>query len=131
MTAAGHPASHANILVGFKPIDDLHLEFEQILSALNDPAEADYGSHLLALHEHLLRHCATEESFMLQEAYPHLDRHKRAHENLLESISEVRRKFDAGNIEAVRKYAADLMNWFAIHASSEDAELAGYLKGAR
>ena len=121
--------SHDRILVGFKPIDDLHKEFEAILAALNDPTEADYGAHLLALHEHLLRHCETEESYMLQEDYPHYARHKRAHEHLLDSVSDVRRKFDSGNVDAVRRYAADLMNWFAIHASTEDAELAAFLKG--
>jgi hemerythrin-like metal-binding protein len=84
---------------------------------------------LLALHEHLLRHCETEERFMLQENYSHFERHKRAHEHLLDSVSDVRRKFDAGDVDAVRRYAADLMNWFAIHASSEDAELATFLKG--
>jgi hypothetical protein len=52
-----------------------------------------------------------------------------AHEHLLDSVSDVRRKFDAGDVDAVRRYAADLMNWFAIHASSEDAELATFLKG--
>ena len=128
--AAAAPVRHDEILVGFKPIDDLHREFQAILDALNDPAEADYGQHLLALHEHLLRHCGTEETFMLQENYPHLERHRRAHEHLLESVSEVRRKFDAGDVGAVHRYAADLMNWFAIHAQSEDAELAGFLKGA-
>lgn len=120
---------HDNIFVGFKPIDDLHREFQDILEALNDPAEADYGRHLLALHEHLLRHCATEEAMMEQEDYPHTTRHKRAHEHLLESVSEVRRKFDGGDIEAVRRYAAELMGWFAIHASTEDGELAAFLKG--
>lgn len=129
MPIAALPVRHSEILVGFKPIDDLHREFEQILEVLNDPAEADYGEHLLALHEHLLRHCSTEEQFMKQENYPHYDRHRRAHEHLLESVSDVRRKFDAGDVDAVRRYAADLMNWFGIHAQSEDAELAGYLKG--
>ena len=120
---------HADILVGFKPIDDLHREFQEILDALNDPAEGDYGRHLLALHEHLLRHCYTEEQYMLQENYPHLERHRRAHGHLLESVSDIRRRFDGGDIEAVRRYAADLMNWFAIHATSEDTELAAFLKG--
>ncbi|HUN91540.1 MAG TPA: hemerythrin family protein [Burkholderiaceae bacterium] len=120
---------HDQIMVGFKPIDDLHREFEEILAALNDPGEADYGAHLLALHEHLIRHCATEEQFMLQENYSHYERHRRAHEHLLESVSDVRRRFDGGDIDAVKRYAADLMNWFAIHASTEDRELASYLKG--
>lgn len=121
--------AHSRILVGFKPIDDLHLEFESIVDALNDPAEADYGAHLLALHEHLLRHCATEETFMLQENYPHYARHKRAHEHLLDSVSDVRRRFDAGDIDAVHRYASELMGWFEIHAQTEDAELVSFLKG--
>ena len=121
--------THDRILVGFRPIDDLHREFEAILAALNDPAEADYGAHLLALHEHLLHHCTTEEQFMLQENYSHYARHKRAHEHLLDSVSDVRRKLDAGDVAAVRRYSADLINWFAMHASSEDAELAAFLKG--
>ena len=66
---------------------------------------------------------------MLQENYSHYARHKRAHEQLLDSVSDVRRKFDAGDVDAVRRYSSDLMNWFAIHASSEDAELAAFLKG--
>jgi hemerythrin len=123
------PVRHDDIFVGFKPIDDLHREFQEILDALNDPAEADYGRHLLALHEHMLRHCETEETLMLQENYEHYARHKRAHEHLLDSVSEVRRRFDGGDVDAVRRYAADLMNWFAIHASSEDRELAAFLKG--
>jgi hemerythrin len=130
MTATTYaPVRHDNIFVGFKPIDDLHREFQDIVDAINDPVEADYGRHLLALHEHMLRHCAIEEEFMRQEHYPHYARHKRAHEHLLESISNVRRKFDAGDIDAVRRYGVDLMNWFAIHANTEDAELAAYLKG--
>ena len=129
MSAAAIPVRHDEILVGFKPIDDLHREFEEILLALKDPDQADFGTHLLALHEHLLRHCATEETYMRQESYPHYSRHKRAHEQLLESVSDVRRRFDAGDVEAVRRYAGDLMNWFSIHAQSEDAELAAFLKG--
>jgi len=122
-------ALHSRIFVGFKPIDDLHREFEAIVEALNDPAEADYGAHLLALHEHLLRHCATEERFMLEEDYAHYARHKSAHEHLLESVSDVRRRFDAGDIDAVHRYADELMRWFEIHAQTEDAELASFLKG--
>ncbi len=41
---------------------------------------------------------------MLQENYSHYARHKRAHEHLLDSVSDVRRKFDAGDIDAVRRY---------------------------
>jgi len=129
MAAVATAFKHTDILVGFKPIDDLHREFQAILDALNAPNEADYGEDLLALHEHLLKHCATEEQFMLQENYPHYERHKRAHEHLLESVAEARRKSDANDIAGVQRFSKELMSWFAIHAQTEDAELAGFLKG--
>ena len=129
MAAAATAFKHTDILVGFKPIDDLHREFQAILDALNDPGEAEFGEDLLALHEHLLRHCSTEEQFMLQENYPHYERHKRAHEYLLESVAEARRRSDANDIAGVQRFSKELMSWFAIHAQTEDAELAGFLKG--
>jgi hemerythrin len=129
MGATAGAIRHDESLVGFKPIDDLHREFEDIVGALNDPGEADHGEHLLALHEHMLRHTATEEQFMLQENYTHYERHRRAHEHLLESISEVRRRFDANDLDAVRRFSTELMGWFAIHAQGEDAELAAFLRG--
>ncbi|WP_085315244.1 bacteriohemerythrin [Derxia lacustris] len=129
VAAASGATLHDRILVGFKPIDDLHKEFEEIVGVLNDPAEADFGEHLLALHEHMLRHAATEEGFMAQEGYAHLGRHRRAHEHLLEAIARVRDRWDCGDVESVQRFAAELMSWFAIHASSEDAELAAFLKG--
>jgi hemerythrin len=120
---------HDQALVGFKPIDDLHREFQDILDALMDPAEADFGTDLLGLHKHLLRHCAIEEEFMRQEDYPHIDRHRRAHQRLLESVADARRRFDGGDIEGTRRFCADLLDWFRIHAQSEDAELVAYLRG--
>ena len=130
MPVASTDFRHDALLVGFKPIDDLHREFQDILDALLDPAEADFGKDLLALHEHLLRHCATEEAFMSQEDYPGLDRHRRAHRTLLESVSDARRRFDGGDIDGTRKYCADLLEWFALHARTEDLELANFLKGS-
>jgi hemerythrin len=121
--------SHAEIFVGFKPIDDLHREFEDIVNALNDPAEADYGEHLLALHEHMLRHTALEERLMREEHYEHLGPHQREHERFIERLADMRRQFDAGDVEGVRHYAAELMGWFAAHAQTMDAPLAKWLRG--
>jgi len=129
MSQAGQKVRHDDIFVGFKPIDDLHREFQQIVDALNDPAEADYGGHLLALHEHMLRHTALEEALMLQENFPHYTLHKHEHDRFVERVAEMRRRFDGGDIDGVRRYASELMSWFATHAQNHDAQLATYLKG--
>lgn len=129
MSQAVPKVRHDDIFVGFKPIDDLHHEFQNIVDALNDPAEADYGEHLLALHEHMLRHTALEEQYMLQENYPHYGVHKREHDRFVERLADMRRRFDAGDVDGVRHYAHELMGWFAAHAQNHDAQLAAYLKG--
>jgi hemerythrin-like metal-binding protein len=120
---------HDEIFVGFSPIDELHREFQYLLDVLIDCKDADYGQHLVDLHEHLLRHCGVEEDWMRQERYPGYARHKREHEHLLESVSDVRRRCDAGDIDAVRAFSTELMPWFATHAQTMDAPLAVYLKG--
>lgn len=127
MTAAVH---HEGIFVGFKPIDDMHREFQDIVDALTDPAEADYGQHLLSLHEHMLRHTALEERLMREEHYEHLAAHAREHDRFLERLAQMRRQFDAGDIDGVRRYAGELMGWFAAHAQNMDAPLARWLRGA-
>jgi hemerythrin len=129
MIAVDSDFRHNRLLVGFKPIDDLHREFQDILDALTDPSEADFGKDLLGLHKHLLRHCAIEEEFMRQEDYPHIDRHRRQHERLLESVADARRRFDSGDIDGTRRFCAELLGWFKVHATSEDAELATFLQG--
>lgn len=129
MSQALPAVRHDDIFVGFKPIDDLHYEFQAIVDALNDPAEADYGVHLLALHEHMLRHTALEEQYMLQENYPHYTVHKHEHDRFVERVADMRRRFDAGDVDGVRRYAHELMGWFAAHAHNHDAPLATFLKG--
>ena len=46
MPAADSDFRHNELLIGFKPIDDLHREFQDILDALTDPTEADFGKDL-------------------------------------------------------------------------------------
>lgn len=120
---------HDDLFVGFGPIDALHVEFQSLLDALIDCEDADYGQHLLDLHEHLLRHCGVEEDWMRQERYPGYARHRKQHEELLEALSDVRRRFDAGDIDAVRSFSTALLPWFATHAQTMDAPLAEFLKG--
>jgi len=129
MTAVDSDFRHNRLLVGFKPIDDLHREFQDILDALTDPTEADFGKDLLGLHKHLLRHCAIEEEFMRQEDYPHIDRHRLEHQHLLESVSDARRRFDGDDVDGTRRFCFDLLDWFRIHAQTEDAQLAAFLEG--
>jgi hemerythrin-like metal-binding protein len=114
--------------VGYQPMDNLHRELRDLLIALSSPDAGDYGATLLDLHEHLLSHCAMEERWMTGCDFPSRACHRQEHEMLLEVISEVRRRFDAGDVEIVQRLAAELPRWFEIHANTMDAALAFHLR---
>jgi len=112
--------------LGFGPMDHIHREFHGLVAGLGDPG--DEGEKLLALHEHLLRQCAQEERWMRESGFPACDGHLREHELLLEVISEVRRRFDAGDSDVVVRLAGELPQWFEAHAATMDAGLAVHLR---
>jgi hemerythrin-like metal-binding protein len=112
--------------VGFEPMDAIHREFHDLLAALHQAG--DEGEKLLALHEHLLRHCSQEERWMRDTSFPARAAHEREHEMLLEVVAEVRRRFDAGDSEVVTRLAQELPHWFELHANSMDAALAVHLR---
>jgi hemerythrin-like metal-binding protein len=113
--------------VGYEPMDEIHREFHDLLQELADPG--DQGEKLLALHEHLLHHCAREERWMRESNFPACACHQREHEMLLEVVAEVRRRFDSGDSEIVVRLARELPQWFAVHANAMDAGLAVHLRG--
>jgi len=120
--------NHAFFDVGYVPMDDLHDEFCTLMQALADTRDGDYGSRLLDIHTHLLRHCADEERWMRESAFPDYEGHRREHDTLLEVVSEVRRRCDAGDVEIVARLADELPAWFEVHGNTMDAALAFHLK---
>jgi hemerythrin len=114
--------------VGFEPMDELHAQFRDLLVALAGPG-GDTGELLLALHEHLLRHCAVEEQWMTDSDFPSCACHRQEHEMLLEAVAEVRRRFDCGDLQVVQRLAEELPRWFEIHANTMDAALAFHMRG--
>jgi hemerythrin-like metal-binding protein len=118
-------ATAAHLSLGFEPMDAVHRDFQDLLSALSEPG--DQGEKLLALHEHLLHHCAQEERWMRETDFATAAMHVREHEMLLEVVSEARRRFDAGDSDIVVRLAHDLPLWFDTHAETMDAPLSRHL----
>jgi len=114
--------------VGYEPMDELHEEFRDLMIALASPDVGDYGLPLVEIHEHLLRHCTAEERWMREYGFPAYDCHKQEHDMLLEVVSEVRRRYDAGDNEIVQRLAQELPHWFEVHANTMDAALGFFLR---
>jgi hemerythrin-like metal-binding protein len=121
--SAGVPA----IPLGYAPIDALHAEFEACVAAFEDaPADA-LPAALAGLRAHLLGHFGDEECWMRESRFPAFDCHKREHDRVLDVLAEVERRFAEGDEEVVRRLAAELPNWFALHATTMDAALVAWL----
>lgn len=121
--SAGAPA----LALGYAPIDALHAEFEACVAAVDAASSSALPAALAALRAHLARHFGDEERWMSESDFPPLHCHKREHDKVLEVFAEVERRFAAGDEGIVRRLAAELPQWFALHATTMDAALVAWL----
>ncbi len=115
------------IALGYAPIDALHAEFDACVAAFVDAPAERLPAALADLRAHLARHFGGEQRWMLDAGFPALDCHRREHDRVLDVLAEVERRFANGDEEVVRRLAAELPNWFAIHATTMDAALVVWL----
>lgn len=116
------------LAIGHEEMDRTHEEFVARLNAL---AEAE-GDAMLAELDAFLRHTeahfAQEEAWMAASEFPRAGCHRAQHLNVLEVLTEVKRRVTAGDAQHVRRLTEALAEWFADHAASMDAMLAIYLQ---
>ena len=67
------------MLLGYGPIDERHVEFVEVVSALQSSAESDLPERLAAVANHLQAHFDEEERWMRETQFPahecHADEH--------------------------------------------------------
>jgi len=122
--SAGAPA----IPLGYAPIDALHAEFDACVAMLADAGVERLPVALSALRAHLMRHFGDEQRWMRESRFPALDCHRREHDRVLDVLAEVERRFAEGDEAVVRRLAAELPHWFALHATTMDAALVAWLR---
>ena len=118
--------------VGVPSIDALHEECSALVEALAHALArgSDVQDALDALHEHLVRHFAHEESLMAATDFPPMACHQREHAAVLEVVAEVQKRYAAGDREPAARLDAAILEWFELHAGSMDAMLAQWLHAA-
>ena len=111
--------------VGIDEIDAQHRGLVALLNQLNDAIEhrhgnAAVGAILARLEEYTRVHFAVEESLMRLLGYPDLDAHKREHEQLVEQLADLRRRFDAGKTALGFELMHFLKVWLTKHIMASD-----------
>jgi len=109
-------------------LDDMHLEFAQLVNALADANGNDFVKLFGQLYDHSQAHFSHEKELMQASVYPSLAEHDSEHQRILGELKQYQRKVNKGAISFARAYVKDrLPEWFQLHLTTMDSALALHL----
>ena len=108
-------------------MDQTHMEFVDLLAAVQKSDDAQLMAHWERLVEHTQEHFDREDAWMQQTRFAAGNCHAMQHNVVLQVMREVLKRGNAGDQAIVRQIADELVLWFPEHAQSMDAALAAYM----
>jgi hemerythrin-like metal-binding protein len=115
------------LAIGQATMDDTHREFVEQLNRVGAAADSAVLAALDDFIVHTEAHFGQEERWMDAIEFPPRGCHRGEHEKVLETVREVRKRVEAGDVRLARTLAEALAEWFPQHATSMDAILAMYM----
>jgi len=119
-----YETGHPRIDFEHKIFLDLILQLEKDLS--ENLTFERIRRHLLELYKYTEFHFFSEESIMIDIAYPDLATHRRTHELLLEDLTSYIQSLSVSSLRE-RDLVGFLIEWFAFHTAGDDIRLARYV----
>ncbi len=119
--------------VGIPEFDNHHKYLLELLNKLFDDftggvSREDIGSILDELVEYASYHFSAEESWMKQNSYPDLRRHKDEHDGFAAKAYEMLSEYNNGRFDLTEEVLAFLNSWLTNHILGSDAEYGRYNK---
>ncbi len=117
----------ASLESGITEFDDHHRYLIDLLNTLYDDFTAGapdehLGSILHELAEYASYHFSAEESWMRNQYYPELNRHREEHDRFSRQISEMLQDYRGGRLNLSTEILAFLNNWLTDHILTSDGE---------
>lgn len=109
-------------------MDRTHVEFVDLLAAVQAADDAALLPHWQALIDHTDDHFGREDGWMTSTGFTSSNCHTTQHKVVLAVMREGAKRGAAGDLAIVRQMADELTVWFPQHAQSMDAALALHLK---
>jgi len=122
---AAYETGHPRIDFEHRIFLDLILQIETDLFENAPPDQIE--RRIIELYKYTDFHFFSEESIMIDVAFPDIDAHRRNHELLLDEL----RGFSGSlSVETLRKkdIVGFLIEWFSFHTAGEDIRLAVYVR---
>lgn len=124
-----------DLAVGVKIIDEQHKEIFRRVDALLEACKAGKGKDavggmLTFLEDYIVEHFAAEEAIQMQYAYPSYNAHKQEHERFIQSVDELKKKFEkeGPSLMTVLETNRTVVDWLVKHIKKVDMDLGAYLK---
>lgn len=119
---------------GIDSVDNEHVKLVDMLNEvhalLSDGKRDEARRHFNeALSSYIDEHFANEEKFMEGIGFPHLDEHKKVHENFRQSFYELRPRVESSDDVAFRSALSDAFTWLIAHIGRTDKKYAAFYFG--
>lgn len=118
---------HDGVRLGHAPMDAQHDRIVAAIAALQGAGPAALPGALEAVSRELRDHFRHEEAWMADAAFPAHECHAAEHRAVLASLDGVARRVAGGDLDAARRLADALADWFPAHADYLDAPLSQWL----
>ena len=120
--------------LGVRMIDSEHRFLFELINEFHDTHRAGGSrAEVLRVLTRLIAYAEThfqhEQALMAEEAYPRLDRHLAAHDELVMAIFRLNEGLEAGGANVDGKTLRFLQRWLVDHIVKEDLDFADYLRG--
>ncbi len=117
--------------VGNEQIDQEHMVFIKIIGRVHEAviqrkSMDDIKRIMCELEKYALFHFVSEENIMIDSAFPDVAEHKKEHEKLLNTLDDKCKEIISGE-EQPTTLISFLIDWFVLHTTSQDLELAKHL----
>lgn len=113
--------------LGFKPMDNVHEEFVDIVGRMQFAPDEELADLLTLFIEHAKSHFEQENTWMIETQFPPRACHIEQHNAVLNSALEVQQLLAGGDHRICRKFVAELVKWFPNHADHLDSALAHWM----
>lgn len=113
------------LTVEVSSMDEEHQQLISLVNALNEAmkqgrAKDEMDRVFGELARYTQTHFASEERYMAQVGYPHLEQHQKEHAELMNAVSAFRKDYHAGKALISVKLMGFLRDWIRNHIQQSD-----------
>lgn len=120
-----HTTRRADLETGVTPLDQLHCDLFDAISATAEASDEHFAEHYAALLKKMKCALLKEEQWMEEIDPVLLKIYREQHARVLSALDNVHRKVLDENFDLGRRVVEDLLpQWYAVHVSTLDMALA-------